>query len=240
MQPLGWPENGFPPPQGPYYCGVGSDEVYGRELVEAHLEACLAAGLRISGINAEVMPAQWEFQVGPLGPLECSDQLWFARWLLYRLGEEFGITATLHPKPVRGDWNGAGAHTNYSTKGTRQPGGMQVIEDAIKAIEKAHNKHIAGYGAHNTERLTGRHETAPITEFRWGVGNRGASVRIPLQTAQEGYGYFEDRRPAANQDPYVVTRLMLETTILDNPAVKAGGSSPAPSFQAKTVTVKAK
>src|SRR6185295_9456122 len=118
-QPLGWPDRGFPAPQGGYYCGVGSDEVFGRKLIEAHAAACVKAGIAICGTNAEVMPAQWEFQVGPLSALEVSDQLWLARWLLYRIGEDHGISATLHPKPIKGDWNGAGAHTNISTKGTR-------------------------------------------------------------------------------------------------------------------------
>jgi glutamine synthetase len=222
MQPLGWPDNGFPPPQGPYYCGVGADETFGRDLVEAHMEACTQAGILLSGINAEVMPAQWEFQVGPLPPLECSDQLWIARWLLYRLGEDFGITATLHPKPVKGDWNGAGAHTNFSTKGTRNEGGMKVIESMARRLEKAHDKHIKGYGAHNTERLTGLHETCAIDQFRWGVSDRGASIRIPMGTARAGKGYFEDRRPAANMDPYTVTRLMLETCVLDATPVVDG------------------
>ena len=119
-RPLGFPPSGFPAPQGFYYCGVGADEVFGREVVEAHLDACLDAGLGISGINAEVMPGQWEFQVGPLGPLDVSDQMWLARWLLYRIAEDFGIAATLDPKPVKGDWNGAGAHTNFSTKAMRE------------------------------------------------------------------------------------------------------------------------
>src|SRR2546428_838510 len=109
-RPLGFPDTGFPAPQGGYYCGVGADEVFGRDVVEAHLDACLRAGLKISGINAEVMPGQWEFQVGPVNAPEVGDQLWVARWLLYRVGEDYGVSATLYPKPVRGDWNGAGAH----------------------------------------------------------------------------------------------------------------------------------
>ena len=214
-RPLGFPENGgFPAPQGPYYCGVGADEVYGREMVEEHMKNCADAGLTIAGINAEVMPGQWEFQVGPVGALDVGDMLWVARWLLYRTGEKHGINATLYPKPVRGDWNGAGAHTNYSTKAMRAKGGIKVIEAAIQALSKRHNEHIAEYGAHNSERLTGRHETAPITEFRWGVSDRGASIRIPLGTSKAGCGYLEDRRPAANMDPYRVTRLLLETTCL--------------------------
>jgi glutamine synthetase len=209
--PLGWPEKGFPAPQGGYYCGVGSDEVFGREIVEAHADACIRAGLAICGTNAEVMPAQWEFQIGPLGSLEVGDQLWLARWLLYRIGEDFGVSATLHPKPMKGDWNGAGAHTNVSTKGTRADGGMKVIEEMCRKLEKRHDAHMKVYGANNEERLTGKHETCAINQFRYGVSDRGASIRIPMATSQEGKGYFEDRRPAANMDPYQVCAALIET-----------------------------
>jgi glutamine synthetase len=211
IKPLGWPDNGFPAPQGGYYCGVGADEVFGRPVVEAHMEACIQAGLEISGINAEVMPAQWEFQIGPLDALEAADQTWLARWLLYRIGEDFKVSATLHPKPVSGDWNGAGAHTNFSTKAMRDDGGMEVIEEACEKLSKKHAEHIAVYGAHNEERMTGLHETCKIDEFRYGVSDRGASVRIPMATAKDGKGYLEDRRPAANMDPYLVCAKLIET-----------------------------
>ena len=208
---IGWPDHGFPAPQGGYYCGVGADEVFGRDVVEAHTAACMKAGIHIVGTNAEVMPAQWEFQVGAIGAPEIADDLWLARWLLYRVGEEFGVSATLYPKPVKGDWNGAGAHTNFSTKETRAPGGLKVIEAAMKKLEARHDDHIKVYGAHNEERLTGLHETAPMHAFRYGISDRGASVRIPMATTATGMGYFEDRRPAANMDPYEVCAMLIET-----------------------------
>jgi glutamine synthetase len=210
-RPLGFPESGFPGPQGPYYCGVGADEIYGRDVVEAHLENCLKAGLGLSGINAEVMPGQWEFQVGPLSPLEVSDQLWVARWLLYRTGEDFDISATLDPKPAKGDWNGAGAHTNFSTKAMRE--GYDAIIAACDSLGKEGKplEHVKNYGVGVEDRLTGAHETAPWDQYSYGVSNRGASVRIPWQVERDKKGYIEDRRPNANCDPYVVTRLLVDT-----------------------------
>ena len=217
--PLGWPDKGYPAPQGPFYCGVGADEVFGRELVEKHLQCCVAAGLMIFGVNAEVMPGQWEFQVGYRGvdgesadPLTVSDHAWLARHLLYRLGEEFKITATLDNKPVKGNWNGAGQHTNFSIKSMRDPKtGKAVIEKSLSLLAEKHSEHIRVYGHSLSERLTGLHETCHIDEFRHGVADRGASIRIPLHVSKKGYGYLEDRRPGANADPYQVSARILKT-----------------------------
>ena len=210
-RPLGFPVGGFPAPQGFYYCGVGADEVFGREVVEAHMEACLEAGIGLSGINAEVMPGQWEFQVGPLGPVEVGDHLWMARWLLYRIAEEFGISATIEPKPAKGDWNGAGCHTNFSTKAMRE--GYDAVIAACESLGAPGKleEHLAAYGHDYEARLTGDHETAHYSEFRYGVSDRGASIRIPWQVAQDKKGYIEDRRPNANMDPYTVTGMIVDT-----------------------------
>ena len=208
-RPYGFPLGGFPAPQGGYYCGVGSDEVFGRDVADTHLENCLKAGLHISGINAEVMTGQWEFQVGPVAAPQVADELWVARWLLYRTGEDFGVAATLDPKPVKGDWNGAGAHTNFSTNKMRE--NYDAVVAACEALGTRAELHVENYGADIEHRLTGMHETAPWNKFSYGVSDRGASVRIPWQVEVDGRGYIEDRRPNANCDPYKVTQLIIET-----------------------------
>ncbi len=218
-RPLGWPANGYPAPQGPYYCGVGADEVFGRQIVEAHTTACIEAGLDISGTNAEVMPGQWEFQIGPSSPLDVGDHIWMGRYLLYRVAEDFGVNASIIAKPIRGDWNGAGAHTNFSTKAMRE--GWDAIIAACEAMGAPGKpeEHLAGYGVGTEERLTGAHETAHWSEFKYGVSDRGASIRIPWQVGVDKKGYAEDRRPNANMDPYIVARL-ITNTVCSNEAAK--------------------
>jgi glutamine synthetase len=208
-RPLGFPEGGFPGPQGPYYCGVGAGLAFGRRISEDHATACMVAGLAICGTNAEVMPGQWEFQIGAIGPLEVSDHLWLARWLLHRIAEDHGVVFSIDAKPMPGDWTGAGAHTNFSTIGTRTS--YDAITIACEALAAKPLEHVREYGHGIEERLTGQHETAPWDAFTYGVSDRGASVRIPWQVAKEGRGYIEDRRPNANMDPYVVTRMIVGT-----------------------------
>jgi len=209
--PYGWPKNGFPAPQGPYYCGVGTGKVVCRDIVEAHYKACLYAGIQISGTNAEVMPAQWEYQVGPCEGIKLGDQLWMSRFLLHRISEEFGAKVTFAPKPIPGDWNGAGLHSNVSTNGTRAKGGIKVIEEHMEKLSKRHKEHMLVYGEDNNLRMTGAHETASYDKFTWGIANRGASVRVNRAVSDEGMGYYEDRRPASNADPYRITGIIVET-----------------------------
>lgn len=222
--PLGWPRGGFPGPQGPYYCSAGADVAYGRHVVEAHIRACVFAGIGVSGLNGEVMPGQWEYQVGPVEGIAAADQLWISRYLLKRVAEQFNVIVSFAPKPIVGDWNGAGCHTNFSTAPMRADGGYAAIVEAIERLGAKHAEHIAVYGEDNHKRLTGRHETASMHTFSWGVANRGASIRVPRQTERDGRGYLEDRRPASNMDPYLVTAKILATSLaLPEPANEAAG-----------------
>jgi glutamine synthetase len=209
--PFGFPEHGYPGPQGPYYCGVGAVKIAGREIVEEHTTLCIDAGLAISGTNAEVMPGQWEFQIGPLDTVAAADHLWMARYLLYRVGERHNVEISLEAKPMKGDWNGAGMHTNFSTNEMRDNyDAVIAAAEALGAPGKP-EEHITGYGVGIEHRLTGEHETQRYDQFNYGVSDRGASVRIPWQVAKEGKGYIEDRRPNANADPYLVTMLITNT-----------------------------
>lgn len=210
--PLGFPKNGFPEPQGPYYCGVGGKHIFGRDIKDKHLRACLNAGIILDGTNGEVLPGQWEFQMHYDEPLKAADDLIFARYLLGRIAEKTGIDVSLDPKPVKGDWNGSGAHTNFSTRALREGLNFDSLVDGmISRLREHHAGHIAVYGKGIEERLTGLHETCSYQEFRSGDSDRGASIRIPRHVAAAKKGYLEDRRPCANMDPYIVFAKIMKT-----------------------------
>ena len=212
-KPLGFPANGFPAPQGPYYCSVGAANAFGRELIEEHFEICLQAGLNVEGINAEVATGQWEFQCFAKGAKEAGDEIWVARYLLERMGEKYGIAINWHCKPLGDfDWNGSGMHANFSNEVLRTCGDRATYEKICEAFRPVVAEHIAVYGADNHLRLTGKHETASIHDFSYGVSDRGCSIRIPIATVERGWkGWLEDRRPNSAADPYKVAARIIQT-----------------------------
>jgi len=211
--PLGFPENGYPGPQGPYYTSVGAANTFGRDLIDEHLHLCLEAGINVEGINAEVMMGQWEYQIFAKGAGQAGDEVWVARYLLERTAEKYGIAIDLHPKPIKGDWNGSGMHCNFSNGVMRDQGGEDVMTKICEHFGRNIDRHVSVYGADNDQRLTGLHETQAIDKFSYGVSDRGASIRIPVATIQEGWkGRLEDRRPASNGDPYRIGAVVIKTT----------------------------
>ena len=193
-KPLGFPANGYPSPQGPYYCGVGAGKAYGREIIEEHLDLCLDAGVNVEGINGEVAAGQWEFQTFAKGAAEAGDHIWVGRYLAERTAEKYGLMINWHPKPIKGDWNGSGMHANFSNSTLREAGSKEAYDTICKAFEPVIQEHIEVYGAENDQRLTGAHETQSIDKFSYGVSDRGASIRIPIATVENGWkGWLEDR-----------------------------------------------
>lgn len=195
--------------QGKYYCGVGYRDHVERLIAEQHLDACIFSGLNISGINAEVANGQWEFQVGIAKGIDAADQLYLARYMLERIAEKNRRYISYEPK-LDPQTNGSGCHVNISTNKTRENNGLEHIYVCLNKLAKEHHLHIPKFGENNKKRLTGKHETSNYDNFSWGIGTRDTSIRIGNKTFEDKKGYFEDRRPSANMNPYIVLSLIAE------------------------------
>jgi glutamine synthetase len=216
-KPIGMEENTNSQDSQQYYCSVGSQNSFGRELVNVVYDLGLESGLYLSGLNAEVAIGQWEIQVGPVYGIEACHQLWLLRYFLLRVSEDFDVIISFHPKPLT-NWNGSGLHTNFSNKFMRkkcsnptdQEKVYQYIESYVKKLGKKHDETMKNYGKFNELRMTGIHETADYKKYSYGVANRGTSIRIPRSVFINKHGYFEDRRPASNADPYLIYKELMD------------------------------
>lgn len=208
--PIATNKHGLQAIQGQYYCGVGTKNVFGREVIEEIMQKCIKAGINITGINCEVGPSQWEYQIGICTGIESGDHVWMSKYIAERVSEMHNVQICWHPKPID-NFNGSGCHTNFSTKEMREKDSMEYLEQVMTKLEAKHDEHMEVYGSDNHLRMTGKHETSSYDKFTWGRGDRTASFRVPTSTCT----YIEDRRPASNIDPYLVTSKIYETVVLD-------------------------
>nr|CAH7745052.1 unnamed protein product [Callosobruchus chinensis] len=198
-RPFGWPPMGEPISDRQYYASMCT--VIGREITECIYRALLYAGVNVYSDCAEPAPSQWELKTNGERGVKPADDMWFSRWLMQRIAEDFGLCISFQPF-VSPRWSKSGLHVTYSTKKMRDNDGMKYIQETIKKLEKCH-----------TEMLKIYKSTYLGDKFTSGIGDRTASVRIPKIVADKKKGFIEDRRPAGNADPYKIMEALIKACI---------------------------
>lgn len=210
--------------QGPYYCSNGSPKAQLRDMMDEVLLVAREMEIGVAGFNYEVAPGQAEFQVFGDAWEACND-LVMLRFLLVRTAEKYGLKIDFSPVVVRGqnnNINNSGCHVNFSTEKMRAKGGLDYIYAFLDFLSETAEEYPpysckyvfeSLYGKGVCERLTGRLETSHWTDFTWDIGTRDTSVRIPIGVSEAKCGYFEDRRPGANVNPYVIAWYIFERVL---------------------------
>lgn len=202
-----------------------------RQLSEAHLKHCMYAGIKISGVSQSPSPNVWSYKLGPCSGVDLGDQLWMSRHVLLRLAEALGVPVSFDPSLAGKGGTGMGCYIKYSTEETRKPGiGLVAIQQHVGRLQATHMQHIMAYGKGSLQRVMSKASScsqSAVSSFTCGFGNKAAMVVVPTTTMVRRSGYYVDRRPASNVDPYAVTMLLVSTTLgvplpctIGTPAIK--------------------
>jgi glutamine synthetase len=203
--------------ESPYYCGIGSNKIAIRNIMNDHLTKCLKAGLHFRGMNTGIEANKGEFQLGELSMTLIGDELWVARYILIRVCELYNAYPVFESKDIEKyeKYDISKGYVNFSTNKMRSENGFDNIIETCEKLKLKHKEYLDICGIESTNTNCGIENTNSHCEnFNFGVSNRTTSVRIPFNAEKNKKGYLEDRRAPANMNPYVVTSIIVKTTCL--------------------------